>query len=179
MSKRELQSLLAAGKLPETTGTRLGTSFTTSRARTGTHETMSEEATIEELRTQVLDLQLQLREAQHAIPAADKELKRVSGDCERVSAEARGVHDLASSLHNFMGSGLGSLSTFFAAFMDSQSKLLAAQTNSLALQATPPLASFSGEDIEDEEKSFVRWLERFEEQAGLLSWSEEQKCSHL
>jgi len=143
----------------------------------GTQEAMSEE-TIEELQAQVADLQLQLREAQDAIQPADEELKRVSGECERVSAEAREVHDIASSLCDFMGSGPGGLSTFFA-FMDAQSKLLAAQTNALALQSAPPLASFSGEDIEDEEKSFVRWLERFEEHAGLLSWSAEQKCYQL
>jgi len=111
MSKRELRALPAARKGPETTGTRLGTNFATRRERTGTQEAMSEE-TIEELRAQVADLQLQLWEAQDAIQAADEELKRVSGECERVSAEARGVHDLASSLRDFMGSGPGSLSTF-------------------------------------------------------------------
>ena len=142
-------------------------------------EDMSEEETIQELKRQVADLQLQLREAQNAIQAADEELKRVSGECERVSAEARGVHDLASSMRDFMGSGPGSLSTFFAGFMDSQSKLLAAQTNALAIQSAPPLATFSGEDIEVEEKSFTRWLERFEERADLLSWSAEQKCYQL
>ena len=80
---------------------------------------MSEE-TIEEPRAQVADLRLQLREAQDAIQAADEELKRVSGECERVSAEAHGVHDLVSSLRDFMGSGPGSLSTFFASFMDAR-----------------------------------------------------------
>ena len=140
---------------------------------------MSEEETILELKRQVADLQLQLREAQDAIQAADEELKRVSGECERVSAEARGVHDLASSLRDFMGSGPGSLSTFFSSFMDSQSKLLAAQTNALAIQSAPPLTTFSGEDVEVEEKSFIRWLERFEERADLLSWSAEQKCYQL
>ena len=38
---------------------------------------------------------------------------------------------------------------------------------------------FTGEDVEEEEKSFEQWFGRFEERAQLLNWSEEQKCYQL
>ena len=63
--------------------------------------------------------------------------------------------------------------------MESQKKLLAAQTNALAVQTAPPLACFTGEEVEVEEKSFGRWLDRFEERATLLTWSDDQKVYQL
>ena len=61
------------------------------------------------------------------------------------------------------------MATFFQSFLESQSKLLTAQANALAVQSAPPLAVFTGEDVEDKEKSFERWLGRFEERATLLA----------
>ena len=56
---------------------------------------------------------------------------------------------------------------------------LVTQTNALAVQSAPSLAYFSGEDIETEEKGFEKWVERFEERALLLAWSDKQKLYQL
>ena len=85
----------------------------------------------------------------------------------------------ATCVRDLTGTGPASLATFFENFMESQKKLLAAQTNALAVQTAPPLACFTGEEIEVEEKSFGRWLERFEERATLLTWSDDQKVYQL
>lgn len=173
MSARELKSLYADGKAPETTGTRSG------KERTRTKPDFEDQEAMEDLSARVEDLQFQLQEAQNAIEASDQELKRVSAECERLSSESRAVRDMACSLRELTGTGPASLATFFESFMESQTKLLTAQTNALAVQTAPPLACFSGEDIEVEEKTFGRWLERFEERANLLSWPDKQKCYQL
>ena len=71
---------------------------------------------------------------------SDGEIRRVSDECERVSSEARVVHDLAGSFGELTGTGPASFATFFQSFLESQSKLLLAQTNALAVQSVPPLA---------------------------------------
>ena len=70
-------------------------------------------------------------------------------------------------------------SPFFASFLESQSKLLGAQTNALAIQSVPPLICFSGEGMDDEDNSLSSWLDRLEERASLLGWSVEQKNNQL
>ena len=57
--------------------------------------------------------------------------------------------------------------------------MLAVQTNALAVQSSPPLPLFTGEDLETEANSFDRWLDRFEERATILAWLEKQKCCHI
>ena len=131
---------------------------------------------IQELRVTVEDLQVQLREAQSALVASDEQLTKVSGECERVNGEARAVLALVGGL---TGSGPSSLTSVFQGFLESQAKLLAVQTNALAVQSAPPLASFTGEDIETETNSFERWLDKFEDRATMLSWTGEQKCYHI
>ena len=134
---------------------------------------------VETLSAHVEELQLELVEAQNAIQARDGELSRVSAECEGVSSEARTVRELAGTLRDLMGTGPASLTTFFSSFLESQSKLLAAQVNAVAMQSTPPLPYFTGEDTEVEENSFGRWLDRFEERAVLLAWSDQQKVYQL
>ena len=92
-----------------------------------------------------------------------------------MKSEARAVLDLVGAL---TGTGPSSLASVFYGLLDSQAKLLAVQTNALAIQNGPPSASFSGKDIEVEANSFTHWLGKFEERANLLSWTEEQKCFH-
>ena len=103
-------------------------------------------------------------------------LNRVSSECERVYSKARVVYELVAGL---TGSGPSSLSSVFQGFLESQAKLLAVQTNTLAVQSAPPLVPFTGEDVEVETNSFERWLERFEERAVMLSWTDEHKCYHI
>ena len=131
---------------------------------------------IHELRTTVEDLQVQLREAQSALVASDEQLAKVSGECERVNGEARAVLALVGGL---TGTGPSSLTSVFQGFLESQAKLLAVQTNAMAVQSAPPLTPFTGEDIETEANSFERWLDKFEDRATLLSWTGEQKCYHI
>ena len=57
--------------------------------------------------------------------------------------------------------------------------MLAAQAQAVTIQSLPPISKFSGEDAEKEEKSFKRWLELFEERAGLAAWPVEQKLYQL
>ena len=102
---------------------------------------------IRELRTTVGELKDQLLETQAALEASDAQLTMVSGECERVKGEARAVLDLVGAL---TGTGPSSLATVFNGFLESQAKLLAVQTSALAIQSGPPLAPFSGEDIEVE-----------------------------
>ena len=64
----------------------------------------------------------------------------VSGECERVKSEACVVLDLVGAL---TGTGPSSLASVFHGLLDSQAKLLAVQTNTLAIQSGPPLAPFS------------------------------------
>ena len=139
----------------------------------------TETSDIETLKARVEELQLELTEAQHAIQARDGELSRVSAECERASGEARAVRELAGTLRDLTGTGPASIATFFESFLESQAKLLAAQANALAIQSSPPLPSFTGEDVEVEENGFGRWLDRFEERATLLAWSDQQRVYQL
>lgn len=190
MSRRELTALLKDHRGPTTSGTRRGTVLPGDRDTLSTLEEAGDElddstqvgevlpttsdSPAATVTMSVQDLQLEVTET--AVRTSDGELRRVSGECERVSGEARVVHDLASSFKDLTGTGPASLTSFFQSFLDSQTKLLTAQANALAVQSAPPLAVFTGEDVEDEEKSFDRWLARFEERASLLAWSDEQKC---
>jgi len=78
-----------------------------------------------------------------------------------------------------IGTGPSSLSSLFRSLLESQSKLLATQSNALVVQSSPQLARFTGENVEVDGNSFASWLEQFEERATLLSWSAEQKSYQL
>ena len=71
----------------------------------------------------------------------DTQLTVVSGECVRVKSAVIGC---------LTKTGPSSLASAFYDFLDSQAKLLAVQTNTLAIQSGPPSAQFSGEDIEVE-----------------------------
>ena len=43
------------------------------------------------------------------------------------------------------------------------------------MQTLPPLTHYNGEESQDEDNTFDRWIERFEERAHLAKWNEEQK----
>ena len=65
--------------------------------------------------------------------------------------------------------------------MHSMSRLLEAQTQMMAMQASavaaqnlPPMPRFTGEDIQSDDDNFDRWIEHFEERAKLAGWTEEQ-----
>ncbi len=62
------------------------------------------------------------------------------------------------------------MESVFQGFLESQ------QANALSVQSVPSLLSFTGEDVEAEAK---RWLDRFEERATMLSWTDELKCYHI
>ena len=76
------------------------------------------------------------------------------------------------------GDGLGVLATM-TQLLQAQTKALAAQTRVAAAQHLPPLKPFSGEGKITEEDSFERWINHFEERAGLVGWSEAQQLYQL
>ena len=56
--------------------------------------------------------------------------------------------------------------------LQAQTQILAAQAQAVTVQ-TPPLTRFNGEESQDEDHPFDRWIKRFEEQAHLAKWNEE------
>ena len=50
-------------------------------------------------------------------------------------------------------------------FLAAQTKMLAAQTQAMAAQSFPPTKPFTGEGDHNDEDSFERWMEHFEERA--------------
>ena len=104
----------------------------------------------------------------------------MSAECEGESVEAHVAFELATGLMKLTtGIGPSSLATFFQAFLESQQKFLPTQTNALAVQSAPPLPTFTGDNVDAEDNSFEKWLERFEERATLFVWEETQKCYQL
>ena len=70
--------------------------------------------------------------------------------------------------------------------MHSMSRLLEAQTQMIAMQASavaaqnlPPVPRFTGKDIQLDDDNFDRWIEHFEERAKLAGWTEEQRVYQL
>ena len=55
-----------------------------------------------------------------------------------------------------------------------QTKMLAAQTQAMAAQSFPPMKPFTGEGDQNEEDSFERWMEHFDERARIAGWSPDQ-----
>lgn len=47
--------------------------------------------------------------------------------------------------------------------LQAQTQMLAAQAQAVTVQTLPPLARFNGEESRDEDNTFDRWIERFEE----------------
>ena len=72
-----------------------------------------------------------------------------------------------------------SLMATMAKLLQAQTEAIAAQTQAAAAQHLPPLKSFTGENMEVEEKTFDRWLELFEERAKLAGWSSAQSLHQL
>ena len=73
-----------------------------------------------------------------------------------------------------------------ATLVATMTKLLKAQTEVIAAQAQvavtqhlPPLKSFTGEDMDTEEKTFDRWFELFEERANFAGWSPAQRLIQM
>ncbi len=178
MSKRELKALVADQKEGRTTE-RSRRPLPRRNTDTERERPEQENLPMEELQERVKELEQQLQEVQEAIKAGDRHLREVSAECERASGEARVVSELASGLTALTGTGPSSFAAFFQSFLESQQKLLATQTNALAVQSAPPLPTFTGDNVEVEKNGFEKWLERFEERATLLAWEEKQKCYQL
>ena len=91
--------------------------------------------------------------------AGDRYLPEVSAECEGESVEARMVSELATGLTKLTTDiGPLSLATFFQAFLESQQKFLATQTNALAVQSAPPLPTFTRDNVEAEDNSLRNGL---------------------
>ena len=79
--------------------------------------------------------------------------------------------------HSFQDSGAvpltssipGALNFQEPSLVQSMAQLLTAQAQAATNQSLPPISKFSGEDAEQEEKSFKHWLGPFEERARLGS----------
>ena len=64
--------------------------------------------------------------------------------------------------------------------IQAQTEALVAQTRAAATQHLPPLKPFTGEGIGmDDGNSFEKWIEHFEERAGLVGWNEAQQLHQL
>ena len=59
--------------------------------------------------------------------------------------------------------------------LQAQTEMLSAQTQAVAIQGLPALPKFSGENLEQDDETFERWLESFEDRAHLAGWAEEHK----
>jgi len=66
-----------------------------------------------------------------------------------------------------------------AKLLKAQTEAIAAQTQAAAAQHIPTLKVFTGDDMQDEEKTFDRWLELFEERAKLARWGLAQHLHQL
>ena len=86
----------------------------------------------------------------------------------RASGEARVASELARGLTELTGTGPSSFATLFQAFLESQQKLLATQTNALAVQSAPPLPTFTGDNVEVEDNSLRSGLRGLRK--GLPCW---------
>ncbi len=63
--------------------------------------------------------------------------------------------------------------------LQAQTQMLAAQAQAVAVQTLPPLTLYNGEESQNEDNTFDRWMERFEERARLAKWQDEQKLCQL
>ena len=65
--------------------------------------------------------------------------------------------------------------------LQAQTEMLTAQAQAVAVQGLPPIAKFSGENLDSDhdEDGFDKWLEAFEERAHLAGWSQEHKLYQL
>ena len=89
-------------------------------------------------------------------------------------------HDeLKARAESGTGSRESGLMENFEKFIKAHTKMMSAHAKTVAVQNFPPLPSFTGEKIDSEEKSFVKWHERFEERATLAAWDNEQKLHQL
>ena len=159
-----------------------------------------EAESVETLKRKVAELEVQLREALQAVKdkgteldvqvelltATREQLERKSAETERVRTE---VDDLQSKVNSLererdelksrVESGTGSresgLLETFEKFIEAQTKVMSTHAKTVTVQNFPPLPSFTGEEIDCEDKSFVKWHERFEERAKLAGWDDEQK----
>ena len=93
------------------------------------------------------------------------------------SSQASGVVPLTSTL-GVSDSQEPSLVQSMTQLLQAQMQMLAAQAQAATVQSLSPISKFSGEDAEQEAKSFKHWLELFEEWARLAAWPAEQKLYH-
>ena len=63
--------------------------------------------------------------------------------------------------------------------LQAQTQMLAAQAQAVTVQTLPPLTRYNGEESQNEDNTFDRWIERFEERACLAKWNDEQKLYQL
>ena len=63
--------------------------------------------------------------------------------------------------------------------LQAHTEMMAAQAQAVTVQTLPPLTPFTGEESQNEDDTFERWLERFEERANLAKWNDEQRLCQL
>ena len=68
------------------------------------------------------------------------------------------------------------LQALLGEFLEAQKKVM---VQAAATQGLPPLARFTGDDSREDENSFSRWHDSFEERARLAGWTTEQKLWQL
>ena len=202
MSKRELKAL--GVETEKRTGLR--TLFGRERTRKSLEssgETMEAEE-LQALKNKVEELEGKLTEALQAVKdkgteldaqvalltTTREQLDREQADAERVRKEADELRSKVSSLERERDelksrtesdtSGRESgLRETFEKFIEAQTRMMSAHAKTVAVQNFPPLTPFTGEEIDCEDKSFVKWHERFEERASLAGWDNEQKLHQL
>ena len=199
MSKRELKAL---GVESSEKRTGLRTLFGRERARKSLEssgETMEAEE-LEALKNRVAELEGKLADALQAVKdkgteldarvalltTTREQLDREQADAERVRKEADELRSKVSSLErerdelksrtesDTSGRESGLMETF-EKFIEAQTKMMSAHAKTVAVQNFPPLTPFTGEEIDCEDKSFVKWHERFEGRASLAGWNNKQK----
>ena len=97
----------------------------------------------------------------------------------KVSSLERERDELKSRTESSTGGRESGLMETFEKFIEAQTKMMSAHAKIVAVQNFPPLPPFIGEEIDCENKSFVKWHERFEERAALAGWDNEQKLHQL
>ena len=114
---------------------------------------------------------LERKKSQSAPSSEPVKVRQYKGNSEPVSKSvSRGV--------DVNGSGTEVMLSV-ARLMEAQRLMIAVQVQAMAAQSVPPLPKFSGEDINTEEGSVDRWIERIEERAKATGWNEEQKLFQL
>ena len=128
-----------------------------------------------ERRVEELNEQIRRLTAMHEYERDDTDIETTSDEEE---AEVSGQTSPTGNATAAMSESAALVSTM-AKLLKTQTEAIQAQTQVAAAQHLPPLKSFTGEDMQEEEGTFDRWLELFEERAKLTCWGPAQRLHHL